>query len=351
MLQPGASADQLSSAQAKATQLETQIQTTGRQIDSLDQQYLSAQAQKASLDVQIGQTQTKIAADKHEVGTDRSHLKAIALQAYLTDGSSTQNPLFSGSQTDMQASKVYSKVAQGDLSTAMATLQTARSQLDAQESNLHSQDQQAAQAVSTADQAFQQAHTLQSQQQANLSQVKGQIATLIQQQQQAQQQQAEHAAEVRLASLAQHAIQATPASIQMSSNGSSIGSATASAPAPSGSGGGAAVAAAETQLGVPYVWGGESPGRGFDCSGLVAWAWGQAGVSLPHYSGAQMSDSAPVSVSALQPGDLLFYGSGGGTHVAMYVGGGQMIEAPYTGATVRITAVRLGSGFAGAGRP
>ena len=113
--------------------------------------------------------------------------------------------------------------------------------------------------------------------------------------------------------------------------------------------------AAESQIGVPYVWGGESPkgsaSPGFDCSGLTAWSWGQVGVGLPHYSGAQMADSTPVPVSDLQPGDLLFYGPGGSEHVAMYVGGGQMIEAPYTGASVWLTGLRLGSGFVGAGRP
>jgi cell wall-associated NlpC family hydrolase len=64
-----------------------------------------------------------------------------------------------------------------------------------------------------------------------------------------------------------------------------------------------------------------------------------------------MADSTPVPISDLQPGDLLFYGPGGSQHVAMYVGGGEMIESPYTGASVWITGLRLGSGFAGAGRP
>ena len=113
--------------------------------------------------------------------------------------------------------------------------------------------------------------------------------------------------------------------------------------------------AAESQIGVPYVWGGESPkgsaSPGFDCSGLTAWSWGQVGVGLPHYSGAQMSGSAPVPISDLQPGDLLFYGPGGSEHVAMYVSPGTMIEAPYTGASVWLTSLRLGGDFVGAGRP
>jgi cell wall-associated NlpC family hydrolase len=113
------------------------------------------------------------------------------------------------------------------------------------------------------------------------------------------------------------------------------------------------VAAAETQLGVPYQWGAESPGVAFDCSGLTAWAWTQAGVPLPHYSGAQFDDSTPVPLADIEPGDLLFYGPGGDEHVAMYVGGGQMIEAPYTGANVWITAVRTDAAddFVGVGRP
>ena len=124
---------------------------------------------------------------------------------------------------------------------------------------------------------------------------------------------------------------------------------------PSAAGGAGALQAAESQEGVPYVWGAESPkgsaSPGFDCSGLTAWAWGQVGVGLPHYSGGQMSDSTPVPLSDLQPGDLLFYGPGGSEHVAMYVGPGTMIEAPETGQSVHLTGLRLGGGFVGAGRP
>ncbi len=122
------------------------------------------------------------------------------------------------------------------------------------------------------------------------------------------------------------------------------------APPSSGGAGAEAVAAAESYLGVPYVWGGASR-AGVDCSGLTMLAWAAAGVSLPHYSGAQMADTTPVPIADLEPGDLLFYGPGGDEHVAMYVSPGTMIEAPYTGAVVRLTGLRLSGGFAGAGRP
>jgi peptidoglycan DL-endopeptidase CwlO len=112
----------------------------------------------------------------------------------------------------------------------------------------------------------------------------------------------------------------------------------------------AAVAAAEHEIGVPYVWGGETPGVGFDCSGLVQWSWAQAGVSLPRTSGAQYAATTQIPLADIEPGDLLFYGPDGADHVAMYVGGGEMIEAPETGEVVHITGVRTGDDFAGVGR-
>jgi peptidoglycan DL-endopeptidase CwlO len=113
---------------------------------------------------------------------------------------------------------------------------------------------------------------------------------------------------------------------------------------------GGAIQAAMSQRGVPYVWGGETPGVGFDCSGLVQWSFAQAGISLPRTSGAQYGATTHIPLADIQAGDLLFYGPGGSEHVAMYVGGGSMIEAPFTGASVWVTGVRTDSGFVGVGR-
>ena len=125
-------------------------------------------------------------------------------------------------------------------------------------------------------------------------------------------------------------------------------STTQAPPPPAGSAAGVAVQAALAQVGDPYSWGASGPDA-FDCSGLTMYAWAQAGVSLPHSSAGQYSVTQRVSSGAWQPGDLLFYGSPI-HHVAMYIGGGQIVEAPYTGTTVRVASA-MRSDYVGAGRP
>jgi cell wall-associated NlpC family hydrolase len=94
------------------------------------------------------------------------------------------------------------------------------------------------------------------------------------------------------------------------------------------------VAAAESRVGDPYVFGAAGPSA-FDCSGLVMWAYAQVGISLPHFSGAQYADTTHIPMSDLQPGDLVFP-SDPGQHVAMYVGGGMIVEAAHTGVPVHV---------------
>jgi peptidoglycan DL-endopeptidase CwlO len=118
---------------------------------------------------------------------------------------------------------------------------------------------------------------------------------------------------------------------------------------PSSSKGAAAVWWAEKALGFPYQWGADGPSS-FDCSGLMKWAYAHVGISLPHYSGAQINVGSRVSRGNLEPGDLVFFGFPI-HHVGMYVGGGDFIEAPYTGADVRISSLGNRGDYAGACRP
>ena len=113
----------------------------------------------------------------------------------------------------------------------------------------------------------------------------------------------------------------------------------------------AVIARAQSQIGTPYVWGGGDANgptngvnggsvSGFDCSGLVLYAFAAAGVALPHYTGYQYQRGTQVPASEAQRGDLLFWGPGGNQHVAIYLGDGTMIEAPQAGQNVTIAPVR-----------
>ena len=142
---------------------------------------------------------------------------------------------------------------------------------------------------------------------------------------------------------------------------SMMGGPAANAPAPQaqinaaavGGGTNAVIRTAQTQLGVQYQWGGESPGQDFDCSGLVQWVYGQNGVQLPRVAQDQYNATAKVALNQVQPGDLLFFGGGTNsiTHVGIYIGNGQMIDAPHTGAQVRVESFGGWGDLVGATRP
>jgi len=105
------------------------------------------------------------------------------------------------------------------------------------------------------------------------------------------------------------------------------------------------------EVGVPYRWGGESPETGFDCSGLVRWAYLRVGVELPHNSYALYGQGRRVSESKLVPGDILFFEGLG--HVGLYIGRGRMVHAPETGRNVeivRLSGSNYGSRLIGARR-
>jgi len=107
------------------------------------------------------------------------------------------------------------------------------------------------------------------------------------------------------------------------------------------------VGVALSYVGVPYVWGGSTP-SGFDCSGLVMYAYAQLGVSLPHSSYAMWNMGVPVPEDQLQPGDLVFFNGLG--HVGLYVGGGYFVHAPHTGTVVQVSPLSSDSTYVGARR-
>jgi cell wall-associated NlpC family hydrolase len=337
-----ASGDSVAGARATAAAIEAKLAAAQNEMSALSQQYDAAASRLQSIDANITATKATIDYDQKQVSHDRSTLSKAAIANYVSDGSaSSDNPIFSGNQKTVGAATEYNQIAEGDINLAMDNLHTAENTLNALQAQLQEQQGQAAQALATEQAAVtQNAQVIQTQKDA-LAQENTQIATLVRQQQTQEILAEAQAAQTRIA-----------AASAVSTLAPGLNTA---APPPTAAGGLGAVQAAESQEGVPYRWAGDSPkgsaDPGFDCSGLTAWSWGQVGVSLPHYSGGQMGDTTPVPLSDLQPGDLLFYGPGGSEHVAMYVGPGTMIEAPFTGQVVHLTGLRLGAGFVGAGRP
>jgi peptidoglycan DL-endopeptidase CwlO len=198
--------------------------------------------------------------------------------------------------------------------------------------------------------------------QAELGQQKRLLASIhttienLQQQEAAREQrlraEAEARLKARLAAAAAAAAAAAQAQAQQQPTSAPTPPSTGVVPPPvsvpggnSGAGHPEAASIALRYLGVPYVWGGSSPG-GFDCSGLVMYVYAQLGISLPHYTVAQWNATVPVSSPA--PGDLVFFNGLG--HVGIYIGGGQFVNAPHTGSVVRIDSMSSFGGYDGARR-
>jgi cell wall-associated NlpC family hydrolase len=168
---------------------------------------------------------------------------------------------------------------------------------------------------------------------ALLSSLNGQIAELVREAQQRQlvsAQRAQQAADAAQSAQAQVTADTVVGASAQTPEGASV-------VPPSNNGG--AVGVALSFQGTPYVWGGESP-SGFDCSGLVAYAYAQVGVSLPHSSYAQYSMGVSVPRDQLQPGDLVFFDGLG--HVGLYIGGGMFVHAPHTGTVVQVASLDSG---------
>jgi len=322
-----AGASTVAQDKARAAALYSQIQRVSAQVQFLGQKFDLAHLKYAQITNTIANTKAIVASIQGKVVADNALLKADAVFAYVTNGAAaSNNPLFSTSAANSGATDVYNQLAEGNVGSVIASLKSNRVQLTQERGLLNAEQAQALAEQNAAQAVYNQYRTLQANIEQARSQVEGQISAYYN---------AIQAAANAASARAVTAATATPPAPGTAPPPSTIGE--------------AAVQAAEHYLGVWYCWGGASRSC-LDCSGLVMLAYDAVGVYLPHYSGAQFNDTERVPLSDIQPGDLLFYGYNGDEHVAMYVGNGQMIEAPETGYQVHITPIRLGYGFAGIGR-
>jgi cell wall-associated NlpC family hydrolase len=320
-----AGASNLSNERAKANILLRQINHMNGEVALLGQKYDEALIKLHKYNNQIADTKAIVANIEANENKGQRQLRADVVFAYVTNGANEgDNPLFTKNASKAGAATVYSQLAAGNISNTISNLKTDRIKLAEDRGKLDAEDRNARSLTRAAAHSLNKGNVIQAQLNNSLKQVKGQIATFVSE--------AEAAAEAA-----------------SSSTLNSAPSGNFPAPPPD-SAANIAILTAEKYLGVPYVWGGASF-SGVDCSGLIMLAYEAAGIDFPHYSGAMYEDTERVPLYDIEPGDLLFYGPGGDEHVAMYVGHGEMIEAPETGQVVHITPIRLYGGFVGLGRP
>jgi peptidoglycan DL-endopeptidase CwlO len=294
----------------------------------------------SSTQASLAKAQADLASANQRFSQVRGHMSSAAVNAYMHGGNtSMMEQLVRSNGKDLVVRKQYVETAAADQRSALDELKAARQDLEANRARLSaSSDAAKAAASKLASQksAIDQAVAAQ---QATLGKVKGDLAGLIAQNEARQAADAARRAQAELAKR-----QADSAKPSRGPAGKSI---PAGPPPPVGHGAAAAVATARAQIGKPYVYGAAGPDS-FDCSGLTMYAWRAGGVSLPHSSQSQYAGSTHIPISQLQPGDLLFFYSDI-HHVAMYSGGGMMIEAAHTGTNVHEVPIRT-SDLVGAGR-
>ena len=372
----GISTGSEASLQTQAQELAGQIQANGVQLDQLDEAYNAAELQFRQLSSQEASLKKSIARTDLLVAVTKRALKEQAVLAYITGGAPliTHVPDSSGTEPNLATS--YAEIISGGQQRAIANYHSVVALQTAQSQSLESAEQQATLAVASiqSDQAAA-ARTL-ANQTATLAEVKGRLAVAVAQVESSQQQAEQAAVETSLSQQGQ----LPPNSSPVASNPSSR-STTTTQPQPTGPptttpprtpptttpprtppttvppappnnpapGYQVAISYAQAQLGKPYQWGGSGP-NSFDCSGLVMMAWAQAGVYFPHLAQDQYDMTERIPLSDLLPGDLVFYGTPDDVyHVGLYIGGGDMIDAPETGQNVQIQSIYW-SGLLGAGR-
>ena len=384
-------ADPIDNQRQRVQELTDELEQLEETSDILAEDYVTALDEQRRLEAEVAAAAEQVAEREAQVHALRGDLAEVAVQAFMGAGTNGLGPVFNDSSAyteDLQRDQLARvALSAGDATTD--ELDEAVADLNEQRGVLEDREDEAAAAAAEVEQAQQATEAKKTEYQQARSDAEAELGRLIQEEEERRaresyermQREAEEAAAraaeaqrqaeadaQRQAEAASVAVAAPPSNDGGSSNqdtGSESGggggngdggggggaSSASSAPniPPASSRAETAVNAALTQLGVPYQFAQSSPGEAFDCSGLTAWAWAQAGVSLPHQSRAQAASVPNVPPSAAQPGDLIFYYSPI-SHVGIYIGNGQLVHAPNSGDVVKIANVNWGKVTA-VGRP
>lgn len=352
----------------EAAEVADRLESLRTRAEQLAEDYNDAQVRLAELTEAVAATEAALATKQASFESVRSRMNDWAVRSYV-EGSS-MDPVLSvlspTSEGSLVGAEGYTSVALGRDDRLGDELRQTGDDTAALATVLADQRTQAEQLAAEVEQARQAAETGAAEAEAELSKVQGELAQLVAEEEARRQREAAEAAqrelEAQLAEEAAAEAAAEAAGIEIDepvADGGSVGSSSEPAPTPAPApkrvppppspGAQGAIDAAMSMLGVRYKWAGNSPEEGFDCSGLMQWAWGRAGKYLPHSSRAQYKALTKVDFSDIQPGDLVFFGSPI-HHVGMYIGNGQMVHAPQSGDVVKVSSVHRRD-MVGVGRP
>jgi cell wall-associated NlpC family hydrolase len=327
---------------------EQQLTALQNQAQRISDQYDAARIQLAAAQQRASQAQAQVAAAQLRVQALQRHVSSFAVSAYQGDNEGALTALTSSSPasfltevTSLDAVSRGQRVLFDQLTVAERSRReaqlTAGRALRTQRvlTATLQQEKTAIEASATRQEAL--LRRLRAEQARLIAEARARAAAARRAAARAAALRAARAAAARQAALAREQ-QATQQAAQTFASG------TGSSPPVAGSGGAkVAVEWAYRELGKPYVWAAAGP-NAFDCSGLTQYVWGKAGVYLPHYTVSQWDSGTRVSRANLAPGDLVFFPGSDGTwsapgHVGIYVGNGNMIDAPYTGTVVQVQAI------------
>jgi cell wall-associated NlpC family hydrolase len=308
-----AAADPIADKQAQARQLQDEIEATNIELSALGERYNGAQLRLEEAEAEVTAIEAQIAATQREVDVTLGLVEERSASVYrrAVTGRSLEELDYSDS-SELLVRKHYAKV-QARRDTALLD------QLDAQKTELADQRAAAERARAAADAERREIEQMKTEleatsakQQQLLAQVEGELEQLVAQELARRQAEAAAMAQGKLAG----------------------GDGDPNLPPP-GPAAAQALAFAEAQMGKTYVYAADGPDH-YDCSGLTMAAYRSAGVSLPHYSGAQYAALPHVPLDKVMPGDLIFWGSNASSHVALYYGNAQILESGGSGHDVHI---------------
>ena len=359
-------ADEIADKQAQAEQISAKLADLDGTMELLGEQYNQARLQLDQVQVDIDDAAKRVDGANRELAQRQHELDRYAVAAFMNGGSGgATEALLTGAGPEVGRQVEYLRAASANRRKIIDEVHVARAAADAELASLQDAKAQAESLQQELDQKRADTEKASNQQQALLANVNGELLQLVQDAQDRAAQQADETVKAKLLGtdtgtdtggpVGDPSTPTDPSSPTTTRNPTSpttrppVTTPTTTRPVtqpppPPGRPppplplAARAVELARTQLGVPYLWAGSDPEDGFDCSGLIMWAYAGAGKSLPHSSQLMANVTRHINFTDLAPGDLLFYGTPI-HHVGMYVGNGQMIEAPHAGANVRLASI------------